>query len=56
MLGARMQAMTLGVLGQLGCTANWHCIAREWLFGDPPSTPLGEEETDYFGRGRRTAA
>jgi predicted unusual protein kinase regulating ubiquinone biosynthesis (AarF/ABC1/UbiB family) len=56
MLGARMQAMTLGVLGQLGCTANWHRIAREWLFGDPPSTPLGEEETDYFGRGRRTAA
>jgi predicted unusual protein kinase regulating ubiquinone biosynthesis (AarF/ABC1/UbiB family) len=56
MLGARMQAMTLGVLGQLGCTANWHRIAREWLFGEPPSTPLGEEETDYFGRGRRTAA
>jgi predicted unusual protein kinase regulating ubiquinone biosynthesis (AarF/ABC1/UbiB family) len=56
MLGARMQAMTLGVLGQLGCTANWHRIAREWLFGEPPSTPLGAEETDYFGRGRRTAA
>jgi predicted unusual protein kinase regulating ubiquinone biosynthesis (AarF/ABC1/UbiB family) len=56
MLGARMQAMTLGVLGQLGCTANWHRIAREWLFGDDPSTPLGEEETEYFGRGRRTAA
>jgi len=56
MLGARMQALTLGVLGQLGCTANWHRIAREWLFGDDPSTPLGEQETEYFGRGRRTAA
>ncbi len=41
MLSARMQALTLGVLGQLGCTANWHRIAREWLFGDPPSTPAG---------------
>jgi predicted unusual protein kinase regulating ubiquinone biosynthesis (AarF/ABC1/UbiB family) len=56
MLSARMQALTVGVLGQLECTANWHRIAREWLFGDPPSTPLGEQETEYFGRGRRTAA
>ncbi len=51
-----MQGLTLGVLGQLECTANWHRIAREWLFGDPPTTPLGEQETEYFGRGRRTAA
>ncbi len=41
MLARRMEALTLGVLGQLGATANWHLIAREWLFGDPPSTPLG---------------
>jgi predicted unusual protein kinase regulating ubiquinone biosynthesis (AarF/ABC1/UbiB family) len=56
MLGLRMQGLTLAVLGQLGCTANWHRIAREWLFGDPPSTPLGEQEAEYFGRGRRAAA
>ncbi|MDQ3587723.1 MAG: AarF/ABC1/UbiB kinase family protein [Actinomycetota bacterium] len=56
MLSARMQALTLGVLGQLECTANWHRIAREWLFDEPPSTPLGEQETEYFGGGRRTAA
>ena len=34
MLARRMEALTLGVLGQLGATANWHRIAREWLFGD----------------------
>jgi predicted unusual protein kinase regulating ubiquinone biosynthesis (AarF/ABC1/UbiB family) len=56
MLGFRMQALTLGVIGQLGATANWHRIAREWLFGDPPSSPLGEAEADYFGRGTPAAA
>ena len=44
MLARRMEALTLGVLGQLGATANWHRIAREWLFGDPPSTELGALE------------
>ena len=38
-----------------GATANWHRIAREWLFGDPPSTPLGELEAEFF-EGRRAAA
>ncbi|MGH8571866.1 MAG: AarF/UbiB family protein, partial [Gammaproteobacteria bacterium] len=50
MLARRMEALTLGVLGQLGATANWYRIAREWLFGDPPSTPLGELEAEFFGR------
>jgi hypothetical protein len=53
-LARRMEGLVLGVLGHLGATANWHRIAREWLFGDPPSTPLGELEADYFGE--RTAA
>lgn len=52
MLARRMEALVLGVLGQLGATANWHRIAREWLFGDPPSTPLGEAEAEFFGGGR----
>jgi predicted unusual protein kinase regulating ubiquinone biosynthesis (AarF/ABC1/UbiB family) len=47
MLARRMEALTLGVLGQLEATANWHLIAREWLFGDPPSTELGELEEDF---------
>jgi predicted unusual protein kinase regulating ubiquinone biosynthesis (AarF/ABC1/UbiB family) len=59
MLARRMEALTFGVLGQLEATANWHRIAREWLFGDPPSTPLGEAEAEFFegvrgpGSGRR---
>ena len=56
MLGFRMQGLTLGVIGQLGATANWHRIAREWLFGDPPSTALGRAEAGYFGHGDRAAA
>jgi predicted unusual protein kinase regulating ubiquinone biosynthesis (AarF/ABC1/UbiB family) len=55
MLARRMEALVLGVLGHLGATANWHRIAREWLFGDPPSTPLGEQEARYFDGKRPTA-
>ena len=55
-LAGRMEALTLGVLGQLEATANWHRIACEWLFGDPPATPLGEQEAVFFGRGRAPAA
>jgi predicted unusual protein kinase regulating ubiquinone biosynthesis (AarF/ABC1/UbiB family) len=50
MLARRMEALTLGVLGNLVVTGNWHRIAREWLFGDAPSTPLGEQEAEFFGR------
>ncbi len=50
MLARRMEALALGVLGNLGATANWHRIAREWLFGDPPSTPLGELEDRLLRR------
>jgi predicted unusual protein kinase regulating ubiquinone biosynthesis (AarF/ABC1/UbiB family) len=50
MLARRMEALTLGVLGQLGATANWHRIAREWLFGDAPSTELGELEQPFHER------
>jgi predicted unusual protein kinase regulating ubiquinone biosynthesis (AarF/ABC1/UbiB family) len=55
-LARRMEGLTLGVLGQLGATANWHRIAREWLFGDEPSTPLGEAEEDFHRPPRRAAA
>src|SRR3954452_24616288 len=50
MLARRMEPLTLGVLGQLGATANWHRIAREWLFGDPPSTKLGALEEPFHTR------
>jgi predicted unusual protein kinase regulating ubiquinone biosynthesis (AarF/ABC1/UbiB family) len=47
MLARRMEALVLGVLGQLGATANWHRVAREWLFGEPPSTELGRLEESF---------
>jgi predicted unusual protein kinase regulating ubiquinone biosynthesis (AarF/ABC1/UbiB family) len=50
MLATRMEALTLGVLGQVEARANWHRIAREWLFGDPPATELGREEEGFFAR------
>jgi predicted unusual protein kinase regulating ubiquinone biosynthesis (AarF/ABC1/UbiB family) len=49
----RMEGLTLAVLGQLEATANWHRIAREWLFGDAPATELGEAEADFFAAGSR---
>jgi len=55
LLARRMEGLVLGVLGALGATANWHRIAREWLFDDPPSTPLGEAEAEFFG-GQRAVA
>ena len=40
-----------------GRKRNWHRIMREWLFADPPSTELGEEEWAYFEeRGTSQAA
>jgi predicted unusual protein kinase regulating ubiquinone biosynthesis (AarF/ABC1/UbiB family) len=55
MFARRMEGLVLGVLGHLGATANWHRIARELMFGDPASTPLGELEAEHFGE-RRAAA
>ena len=49
LLARRMEALTLGVLGQLQATANWHRIMREWLYGGEPSTPLGEQEAALLG-------
>jgi predicted unusual protein kinase regulating ubiquinone biosynthesis (AarF/ABC1/UbiB family) len=50
LLATRMEVLTLGVLGQLAARANWHRIAREWLYGDPPATALGREEEEFFAR------
>jgi predicted unusual protein kinase regulating ubiquinone biosynthesis (AarF/ABC1/UbiB family) len=50
MLATRMEALTLGVLGQIEARANWHRIAREWLYDDHPATELGEQESEFFAR------
>jgi predicted unusual protein kinase regulating ubiquinone biosynthesis (AarF/ABC1/UbiB family) len=40
----RIQWGIYSILTRLGATANFHRIHREYLYGEPPSTPLGEAE------------
>lgn len=40
----RITVGVLAVLGRLHATANWHRITRELWLGDPPATPMGEQE------------
>jgi predicted unusual protein kinase regulating ubiquinone biosynthesis (AarF/ABC1/UbiB family) len=48
LMGRRMEIGVLAVLGQLGARRNWHRIAREWWFDDPPSTELGRHEREFW--------
>jgi predicted unusual protein kinase regulating ubiquinone biosynthesis (AarF/ABC1/UbiB family) len=55
LMGRRMETGVLAVLAQLRARRNWYRIMREWVYADPPSTELGEQEWEYFEqrRGRR---
>jgi predicted unusual protein kinase regulating ubiquinone biosynthesis (AarF/ABC1/UbiB family) len=50
LFGRRLEMLTLAVLGQLRATANWHRIAREWIYGDEPQTELGRQEAEFYAR------
>jgi predicted unusual protein kinase regulating ubiquinone biosynthesis (AarF/ABC1/UbiB family) len=50
LFGRRLEMLTLAVLSQLRARANWHRIAREWIFGDEPETELGRLEADFYAR------
>jgi hypothetical protein len=50
LFGRRMEMLTLAVLSQLRASANWHRIAREWMYGDAPVTEMGREEEEFYGR------
>jgi len=57
LFGRRMELLTLAVLSQLRARANWHRIAREWMYGDEPVTELGRAEAEFYaqaGAGVRT--
>jgi predicted unusual protein kinase regulating ubiquinone biosynthesis (AarF/ABC1/UbiB family) len=54
LFGRRLEMLTLAVLSQLGAAANWHRIAREWIYGDPPVTELGRLEAEFLA-GRAAA-
>jgi predicted unusual protein kinase regulating ubiquinone biosynthesis (AarF/ABC1/UbiB family) len=49
----RMHGIVAVVLEQLRAGANWGAIAAEYLHGEPPSTPLGQAEADFFASRRR---
>ncbi len=46
--GRRMEVLTLAVISQLHAHGNFHRIAREWYYGDPAATPLGEQELAFY--------
>ena len=47
LMGRRLELLVLAVLGELQATANWHRIAREWMYGDDPVTELGKQEAEF---------
>jgi predicted unusual protein kinase regulating ubiquinone biosynthesis (AarF/ABC1/UbiB family) len=55
LFGRRMEMLTLAVLSQLRAKANWHRIAREWMYGDEPVTELGRQEADFYAQGEAVA-
>jgi predicted unusual protein kinase regulating ubiquinone biosynthesis (AarF/ABC1/UbiB family) len=50
LFGRRMEMLTLAVLSQLRASANWHRVAREWMYGDAPVTELGRQEHEFYER------
>jgi predicted unusual protein kinase regulating ubiquinone biosynthesis (AarF/ABC1/UbiB family) len=44
----RMHTIVHAVLSQLRAGADWGAITAEYLYGEPPASPLGEAEADYF--------
>ena len=51
----RMHGIVAVVLEQLRAGADWGAIAAEYLHGEPPVTPLGKAEADFFAHHGRTA-
>lgn len=51
LFGRRVEMLTLAVLSQLRTRANFHRIAREWIYGEDPVTELGEAEAGFYARG-----
>ncbi|MFI1919234.1 ABC1 kinase family protein [Nocardia sp. NPDC020380] len=46
-LARRVEYGTLALLGTLRASANWHRIAREWIYGESPRTELGRLEQQW---------
>jgi predicted unusual protein kinase regulating ubiquinone biosynthesis (AarF/ABC1/UbiB family) len=52
LFGRRLEVLTLAVMSQLRARANWHRIAREWIYGDAPVTELGRQEAEFLAARR----
>ncbi len=50
--GRRMEVLTLAVIAQLQAHGNFHRIAREWFYNDPPATELGRQEAEFFSHAK----
>ena len=48
LFGRRLEMLTLAVMSQLRARGNWHRIAREWIYRDPPVTELGRQEAEFY--------
>ncbi len=48
LLMRRMEGLLFSVLGELRAGADWGRLALEYIAGEPPSTPLGEDDADFF--------
>jgi predicted unusual protein kinase regulating ubiquinone biosynthesis (AarF/ABC1/UbiB family) len=48
LFGRRLEMLTLAVMSQLRARGNWHRVAREWMYGGPPATDLGEQEAEFY--------
>ena len=44
----RAVMLLIGLLGQLQAKGRWLDVAREWLLGEEPATPLGRAEGEFF--------
>jgi predicted unusual protein kinase regulating ubiquinone biosynthesis (AarF/ABC1/UbiB family) len=44
----RMESLVFATLGDVRAGADWHALGSEYWEGAPPSTPLGEEDRDFW--------
>jgi predicted unusual protein kinase regulating ubiquinone biosynthesis (AarF/ABC1/UbiB family) len=55
----RMEGLIFSTLGELRAAADWNALAHEYFAAGEPSTPLGEEDAEFWSRSplaRRPAA
>jgi predicted unusual protein kinase regulating ubiquinone biosynthesis (AarF/ABC1/UbiB family) len=48
LLVRRMEGLVFSTLGELRAGADWHGLGAEFFADAPPTTPLGEEDHDYW--------